>query len=303
MVADMQLARSLLCTALAGAAVLPCALGQFTPMQPGAKDEIRYGAEVSYAARSDVALGSRELGEIDTLAYRVSFTPAFRVSEDYFWYAGIDFQNLRFDVPDQAPLPESLYGVSLRLGNQWQFAPKWTLHLQVSPGLYSDLEDISWGDFNLPGLAVFEYAPNRDLQWFFGAHVNVRRDAPVIPAVGARWRFSEDWTLLLVYPVPRIEYRLSDQWTLHAGVELIRSAYRVGEDFGDGVGEPVLNNEEVSYNDWRVGAGARWRLLPNLTLGLESGWMVDRRFHFDEEEMLVNGDGAPFVRLGLNGTF
>lgn len=31
--------------------------------------------------------------------------------------------------------------------------------------------------------------------------------------------------------------------------------------------------------------------------------MIDRRFEFDDRNLLLNGDGAPYVRLSIGGNF
>jgi hypothetical protein len=103
--------------------------------------------------------------------------------------------------------------------------------------------------------------------------------------------------------MPRVEYRVDERLTTYAGVEFVRSSFRVGERFGDELGRPELNDEDVSYQEWRLGAGARWRALKDLSVFAETGWMVDRRFHYDDPGVLVNGDGAPFVQIGVNGSF
>jgi hypothetical protein len=31
--------------------------------------------------------------------------------------------------------------------------------------------------------------------------------------------------------------------------------------------------------------------------------MLDRRFEFGDDKLLLNGDGAPYLRLGIGGRF
>ena len=276
---------------------------QFIQMPEGANTQLRYAASVSYAWPSTLHQGSRDLGDMDTVHWRASAGPAFRASERFIWFTGVEAQGFHFDIPSGAPVPEDLYGAALRLGSQWQFAEKWTLVTQISPGLYSDFTDIDGGDVNVPVFALLEYKIRPELQLYFGAGVDFRRDIPVIPLIGARWEFAERWTLQAAFPQPRVEYRLNDDVAIYAGLEYLRSSFRVGEHFGDRVGRPELNDEEISYSQWGVGAGARWRVVKPLLLFAEAGWLVDRRFHYDDRDLLLNGDGAPYLRGGLNGTF
>jgi hypothetical protein len=263
----------------------------------------RYFSEVSYVAPSPLSFGSTEYGDVDTLASQVSYQSMIRHSDSWSWIVGFDLQGTWFDVPGRAPIPDALYETSLRLGGSWRINEKWSLQAMLSPGLYSDFEDIDGGDFNMPGLVLAFWQVTERLQLIAGAGVNARRDVPVIPAIGGRWQFADDWTLLAVFPTPRIEYAASEAVTVFAGAELVRSAYRVAEDFGDRFGRPELNGEDISYNEWRVGAGARWKISRALVLSLDGGWMGDREYNFDDQEFKLESDGAPYVQFGVSGTY
>lgn len=263
----------------------------------------RYYTEIAYVLPSSVSLNGVEFGDVDTTEAQISYQASIRASDRASWIAGVELRGTWFDVPGTAPIPDGLYETSLRLGAIWRFAEDWTFQTILSPGLYSDLKDIDDGDFNLPGVALFFWQLQERLQLIGGAAVNLRRDVPVIPALGARWGFADRWTLLAVYPTPRVEYAASDSVTVFAGAELIRTAYRVAEDFGDRFGRPELNDEDLSYNEWRVGAGLRWRIAPAFTVSLDGGWMGDREFNFDEVDVDLEGDGAPYVQLSVGGTF
>jgi hypothetical protein len=262
-----------------------------------------YVAKVAYAWPSAIAQGSRELGDVDTLETRATYLAVYRPSSKYAWYAGLDYRGYFFDAPARSPIPDALHAVSVELGSRWKVHPKWELEFRLNPGLYSDLEDLDDDDFNVPVMALATYSLRPNLQLLGGASVNVWRDVPVIPGLGLRWSFADPWTLLLAYPVPRLQYDFDDRLSAHVGVEFARPAFRVRKDFGDRVGRPELTNEIVSFGQWRVGTGLTWRVQRGLALALEAGWLVDRRFHFDDEDLLLNGDGAPFVQFGLSGSY
>ena len=77
----------------------------------------------------------------------------------------------------------------------------------------------------------------------------------------------------------------------------------MARDFGTQQGNAALNNQEVDYREIRTGAGARYALGRALTVEVEGGWMIDRRFDFHERGLLLNGDGAPYVSAFLNFSF
>lgn len=295
--------------ALGACALLPTAHGQPAARSGVSSDASfsgignRYYSEFEYVLPSAVRLGGAEYGDVDTTAAQVSYQVSLPTSECFAVLTGVELRATWFDVPGTAPIPDALYETSLRLGANWQFADGWRLQVLVSPGLYSDFQDIDGGDFYLPGLALVFWDLNDRVQLIGGASVNLRRDIPVIPALGGRWRFAEDWTLLAVFPTPRIEYAASEAVTVFAGAEIIRTAYRVAEDFGNRFGRPELNDEDLSYNEWRVGAGMRWRLAQALTVSVDGGWMGDREFNFEDRDVKLDGDGAPYVQVSVGGRF
>jgi hypothetical protein len=303
------LVRALLPAALSAATLLPAAHAQpsaragVTPEAAFAETTSRYHTEFAYVLPSPLALEGTTFGDVDTTEAQVSYQVSVPVSECLAVLAGLELRGTWFDVPGAAPIPDALYETSARIGAHWQFADAWRLQVLLSPGLYSDFQDIDAGDLYVPGLLLAFWDVSPRLQLIGGASVNLRRDLPVIPAFGGRWRFADDWTLLAVFPTPRIEYAASRAVTVFAGAEIIRTAYRVAEDFGDAFGRPELNDEDLSYNEWRVGAGVRWRIAPAATVSLDGGWMGDREFNFDERDVELDGDGAPYVQISLGGTF
>ena len=68
-------------------------------------------------------------------------------------------------------------------------------------------------------------------------------------------------------------------------------------------GEPALNNDTVSYRELRAGGGARWQFSRALQLTVEGGYAWDRRFQFNRSNVLLNGDGAPYLGITLSGSY
>jgi len=294
-----------------GTALLLAATPITSSAQPAARAGVspqvsgghRSYSEFSYVTPASLQEGATDHGDIDTAGAQVSYQVSVPSSDRYAWQVGFEWRGLWFDVPGAAPIPENLQEISLRLGNTWNFAEDWTFQLMLSPGLYSDLEDIDAGDFNVTGVVLFFWQLQESLQLVGGLVANPRNDVPVIPALGARWDFADRWTLLAVYPTPRIEYAFSEQWTAFAGAELVRAACRVAEDFGDRHGRPELNDEDLSYNEWRVGAGARWRIGRGVTLSVDGGWTGEREYVFDDRDIELETDGSPYVQISVSGRY
>ena len=77
----------------------------------------------------------------------------------------------------------------------------------------------------------------------------------------------------------------------------------MAEDFGDRFGRPELNDQDLSYNEWRVGAGFRWSPCRAFSLGVDGGWMGERQFNFDDRDLDLTSEGAPYFQLAVTGTY
>lgn len=262
-----------------------------------------YGAELSYAFDSPIHQGDRELGDLNTLHNRLGYLGTVVSEGTQDLLVGVDWQRFSFGLPEGSPLPNTLQSAALKVGTNWRFAESWAMRLEADPGFYSDFRDISWDDFNAPFAFRVSYQSSPSLLWVVGLSVDLRSDLPVVGGLGVRWNFAEQWTLNLIMPRPRIEYAATENLTLFAGGELKSGAYRVADDFGRAVGMPDLDNQVVDYRELRVGAGARYRFCPHFSAVLEGGWLIDRRFEYDDADLLLNGDGAPYLLLSVGGRF
>lgn len=287
---------------IAGLLLLQGAVAQTitAPRVPVKTSEWR--AAFSFSGSSDIAEGSRALGEIKHTFAAVDGSTAVPLDAKSALVLGATWK--RFDFSgSRADVPESLTAFALKLGYARTLSPQWSLRAEIDPGLYSDWEDIGSDDFNVPFGARLLYAQSRELQWGFALFVDPRGGTPVIGGVGARWVFAPNWTLLAFLPEPRVEYDLSPDVTLFAGASLRGGTFRVAEDFGRRRGRPALDNQDIDFREISVGAGARWKLSEGLTLNAGVGWMLDRRFEFEDRDLLINGDGAPQFLLSVSGSF
>jgi hypothetical protein len=177
------------------------------------------------------------------------------------------------------------------------------MRIDLEPGIYSDWHEIDWVDVNCPVRFGFSYLVNPDLQWFFGVSADPRRSWPVIPGVGVRWKFAEQWTLMALMPEPKIQWEPIKDLTLYLGAELKGGTYRVARDFGNSSGLPRLNNASLEYSEVRTGGGLDWRAMPFLNVGLEVGAAVYRRFDYPNADHVIHAQPAPYVQLGVKASF
>jgi len=281
------------------AALLQLALLQAqTPMTP------RSGAtaydlvtEFSFAGRSDISEGTRRLGEISTTQARALAVVALPLDAQNMFLLGVGAQQFEFSPPAASLVPARLSSLAVKLGWNRVINPQWSFRAEADPGTYGA------GSFGAPIALRAIYAASRDLQWALGVNYDWRSSRPLIGGVGVRWRFAPEWTLSFLLPAPRVEWALTKDFSLSAGIGLRGGTFRVADDFGRARGRPAFDGQTVDYREITLGVGARWQLAPGTALHLGVGAMTDRRFEFDDRNLLLNGDGAPAAQFTLTSAF
>lgn len=197
------------------------------------------------------------------------------------------------DVPSGM---DSSYGLSMgRIFMQWsqRFLNGWGLQMDVSPGLYSGLEQVGGDDFSAPaGLTLIKaFTPNVAL--FAGVSLYPTFDQTVDPRVGLRWSRRDDVVLQLAYPESRYEVSPSKSLRLHLGARLwIWPEYQLGDE------DP---RERLQYDEGRVYGGIEWAFNRWTELSLQGGYVFNRTMAFEASSPDVELDDAPFVRIGFTG--
>ena len=216
---------------------------------------------------------------------------------------GAEWQRFEFGVPSPAVVPPVLNQIDALIGLDYQLGDKWLLRADVQPGIYSDLHDVSWRDVDAPLMLGAAYLANADLQWLFGLRVDPRSHYPVLPSLGVRWRFADQWTLNLLVPNPRLEYDPNDRLKAYLGFGAELGTFTVGDHFGDARDRPDLNHAVLDYFEIRVGPGVSWKIGAHVTVEADAGCMAYRRFDFHEQDLVVRSDPAPYVRIACRIRF
>jgi hypothetical protein len=259
--------------------------------------------ELGYVGSGDISRGTVRLGEIDTMSTRVRHVESFPVNRRFSWRVGGEWERLGFGVPVGSPIPNTLQSLNLHLGGSMAFSEKIAMQFEVDPGIYSDFEDIDFGDLNAPISTRLFYVQNPNVQWVMALISNPKSELPFVGGVGLRWRFAPDWTIDLILPRPQVRYEFSDMLSFHAGGEFRGGAYRVAENFGTRTGRPELDDDDVTYREVRVGAGFRWKFNKSVSAVVDGGWVIDRRFTYENARLQLNGDGAPFLQFAIRARF
>lgn len=274
----------------------------------------QFDAVLRYGTGSRLEQGNRKFGDLESFAGRIDYTVARPVSDAVILRAGLSWDRQSFGLPAGVPLPNTLQSAMFRLGADVELSDQWLMRVEIQPGIYSDFQDLSSRDLNMPAILGFTYLVDADLQWFFGLGIDPRfgarisnfYDSPVFPGVGVRWRFAEDWTLFFVLPTPRIEYQINENLTAYLGAGVQGGTYRLADDFGTQVGRTDLNSEVVNYREVRVGPGLRWKLSETYSVEVEGGYIVERRFEFPDAQpkrLVIESEGAGYGSVGLSARF
>ena len=262
-----------------------------------------FDADFDYVAGAPTHLRGANIGSVEEWNTDVHFAISPQITQRFLLRLGAEWQRSEFRVPDNAPLPDALQQVSAIVGVDCQLTDQWLLRAELDPGIYSDFKDVSWRDVNAPLLLTAACVVDADFQWFAGLRVNVYSQYPVWPLLGLRWKFADEWTLHLILPSPRLEYDVNERLKLYVGGRVQGGTYRVADDFGTDHGIPKLNHEIVDQYELRIGPGVSLRILRNMTIELDAGYMVYREFNYFDRHIVLRSDPAPYGQIALHARF
>ena len=183
-----------------------------------------------------------------------------------------------------------------RLYLQWsqRFDGGFGFELDASPGVYSALQSLDGEDLAVPfgGSLVYAFAP-----WvaiWGGASVYPTFKQKVDPRVGVRLAYRDRVIFDAAYPEPRLVLKPFSFLRLTAGGRAsLWPEYNLGDD----------TRECLYYEELRAYGGLDIALGEYVEIGLQGGYVFNRKIRFRETAPDVDVDDAPFVRLGLHGHF
>ena len=259
--------------------------------------------EYGFVGGASTHKGRTGYGGISEQNSDIKYVCSPQVTKDLLLRIGFEWERFEFGAPGRALVPETLQHVNAIVGLDYQINEQWLLRSELLPGVYSDFEDISARDFNAPLIIGAAYLVDERLQWFLGLRVDARSQYPVLPAPGVRWKFADDWTAMLLFPKPRLQYDLNQNVQLYAGASIYAGTYVVSDRFGSKRGRRDLNHDTLDYFEVRFGPGVSWKLLPNLTLEIEGGYLAGRRLSFFDEDVTVHSHEAPYAQIACHARF
>ncbi len=259
-------------------------------------------SDLSILGKGQTDFGQGRVGDTDGIYSSLRHLATFRKMMAFLLHTGVEWQRIGFGS-DSLFLPHSLNSIDLFLGTDFRWSGKDQIRLQIQPGFYSDLENPTLKDINFPAAIAYTRIPSKKFQWTIGLGINPWRAAKVLPGGGFRWYIHERWKLKFLLPEPIVEYKANDVLHLSVGADFRGETYRLSNRFGSDRGAPELNRALLDYQEIRVGPGFSWNIKPLMEFNGQAGYMLDRSFSFNNNDLRGSSDPVPFVRLNLRILF
>jgi hypothetical protein len=163
------------------------------------------------------------------------------------------------------------------------------LSVAVTPGIWSDFEDIDGQDFRIPARALIAYKVNDSLYVSGGVIYTDNFYKNILPTFGVIWDYSDRIRLELVAPRARAVYRVHEELHFYVGFEGGGDTYTI-RIAGDA--------DKFQYRDLRGFVGAEIATWDRASILVETGYVFYRRFRLEDHESR-NLDDAFFLRAGV----
>lgn len=309
----MKIQKSFLAAALSLTAVSSLLAGEnvataASPAVSDTSDQVssftnEFNFDTSYVGDAGTTFAHGKSGHISEQSDFVHYVISKQIGSGPLLRLGAEYQRYSYGLSDNAPLPNTMQSVNLVIGADAAFAG-WLIRVEAYPGFYTGSTGLNAKDFNVPFIIGGTYIVNENWQWIVGIYTNVEASIPVLPAIGVRWKISDQWTLDAIPPRPRLEYALSDNVTLYAGGDFKYGTYRTSNDFGNSHNNSALNNAVIDYTEIRAGVGVSWKLNNALKIDAEAGSLVYRSFDFYRADRdWKNYNGAPYGQIAVSAQF
>ena len=275
--------------------------------------------EGSYTGTSIIKQGNASLGGVGNINSHFNYVVSPQIQDGVLLRFGVDGERNSFSVFPNAPLPNTLQSANAIIGTDLAFGDKIIMRAELHPGLYSNFENVSASDFDMPVQVGGTYLYSKDLQLIFGVQIDLKSNFPLIGLPGFRWQFADKWVLSAIPPKPQLQYELNNSLTLYTGAEILAGTYHLDDEFGtnhghgEGTTNAPFNGNICDFTEFRLGAGFTWKFLPNLSLDVSGGYVPYREFDIHPDQIGYDrhdtefhnslDKGAPYAEAGISGSF
>jgi len=202
----------------------------------------------------------------------------------------------------EAPIPGCLQSAAAIIGADFLLSEKFGFRIEARPGVYSDFEQIGWDDVDARAIIAAEYRYTPNIRLIGGVRFTGMGEYPLLPIAGASFRFTEKFSLDLIYPDLKFEYRPSEHWEWNLGISFISGSYRTHLS-GIRDDDAELRDAMVNYFESRPTVGVVYRGFKDMDVFANAGVAMGRKFDYFRAGHEAIIGGAPFFEVGLRARF
>lgn len=243
--------------------------------------------------------GGNKVGNATLERYSFDYKLRYTAAEGLYLTAGVFGNYMSIDADDSVWLPDRLQALGFSVGASKDLTgilgKGWVSNALLRPVFTTDTANFSDPGFVLQGAWTVSYRSSETMTWTGGVVFTTHANNSVLPVVGLRWDFAQDWTAFIGFPEASVSYQLMEDLTLRGLVTFMQGSYKIKSAPGPGLGDTYLDYREI-----RVGVGADYNILENLSLGLDLGAVVDRRFNYYKRGYDIKGNTAAYFNITLN---
>ncbi len=217
-------------------------------------------------------------------------------SRDFPLLITTGFDATVLDGPATPDLPATVYDAYLDFMWLPKLSDRWLGILAVTPGVYSDFDDLQGDAYRTKAKALvrYDWAPGR-VQVLAGVLYLNRFTFDWLPAGGIVWDPNDDVHLEIVFPRPKFAYRftasaLHEDWVYLAG-EFGGDTYSVRCD--------AATWDMIEIVDWRVFGGIERKRLGGASILCEVGYVFGRKVEFESGTPDYEPSDTILIRAGF----
>jgi hypothetical protein len=188
-------------------------------------------------------------------------------------------------------LPDLLGAASVKGSYVWRNADGQAYRLSASPGLRSDLREITMDAFYVPFefMAIQSFSP--DVSGQIGVAVYPWLEELFDPRFGIRWAIDETLVLDLMYPESKLVFTPVEGWDLYAGAKVDNTPEWTIDD----------RRDHILLDETRAYMGLNHPVAPGLRMMYQVGYVFNRKVDFKDIQGESDVDDAIYLSVGLGG--
>jgi hypothetical protein len=177
---------------------------------------------------------------------------------------------------DNLQLPEQVGSFALDAGWTFRFGNGCALQPRIMPGIYWDMENMDSDMFSVPFSLMFIKAWNSQISGYLGLQVRPDFEREIIPLIGLACAPTDEWRFDIGIPHTRLSYFANPDITLFLDLIWQNTSYLVTEG----------RDRWLTLEDIRSSAGGIWRVVDELHLGIEGGYVFERSIKFEKSSKI-----------------